>query len=489
MELRLTSKQIKALTTPGKYRVATNLALRVYPSGQRAWSFEYKWGDEPRAFTLGSVDDIPLTEALDLAKHWRAVRQKGNDPKREFDRQRRTAVSAKRFDACAMAWFAVREQRVADGTLDSRTVRINRGVYAHLAATALARTVAEDVDIDHVLEATKPLWQTKRGVCYAALRLVENVLDFATANGWRTSGRENPARKSIHKAAGLPPLKRSTPRRAMHHDDVAAFVRALLEVANAPLRFTVCGKVRIARSDITSRRYATAILLLLATAVRPHNVAQARREHFDLKRKLWHIPGHMMKGRRAEPPDDHYVPLTDFAISIVEAALSRLDGEPTGPLFPIPRGPVRRFNLDRDHIVDLVAAECMLYSIGYATREARRDRRGRVDYRYILPFDKHGFRGCISTWANDQSIRNALGELVPRFGDRDVDRVLAHKATSDQTAEGHYNFAQALARRRAILDAFTAEVILRNPNAAVAANADDNIIPFKNAVRVRRNAP
>ena len=80
------------------------------------------------------------------------------------------------------------------------------------------------------------------------------------------------------------------------------------------------------------RRMALALRLILVTAQRPGEVAQARIEEFDLERRIWTIPPEHIKTEPKASTHVHLVPLSDLAVEIVQE-LIKLAG-PRPCLFP-----------------------------------------------------------------------------------------------------------------------------------------------------------
>ena len=144
-------------------------------------------------------------------------------------------------------------------------------------------------DVTAVLE---PIWRTKTETAKRKRGRIEAVLDYATAQGWRSG--ENPARWRGHLSNILPPPRRIA--RAEHHAalpwaEIAAFMtelRAHSGVAALALEFTIL------------------------TAARTGETLGAIWPEVDLDAALWIVPDERMKVGR-----EHRMPLSPAAIGVL----------------------------------------------------------------------------------------------------------------------------------------------------------------------------
>ena len=74
------------------------LALRVEPTGYRAWKVIYRHGNRPRWFHLGAADSISLTEARRLAAEIMLEVARGHDPQAERKAKRMAGTFAEVAD-------------------------------------------------------------------------------------------------------------------------------------------------------------------------------------------------------------------------------------------------------------------------------------------------------------------------------------------------------------------------------------------------------
>ncbi|MGC4031634.1 MAG: site-specific integrase [Tepidisphaeraceae bacterium] len=152
---------------------------------------------------------------------------------------------------------------------------------------------------------------------------------------------------------------------------------------------------------------ALATKFLLLTMTRTGETRLARKEEIHLDEKIWRIPAERMKMAR-----DHWVPLSDQALEILDEALS-FGGD---YIFP---SPIRNSRPISENTI-LYA----LYDMGY---------RGRLT--------GHGFRATASTILNEKGYHSQA-----------IERQLAH--VDRNTVRASYNHAEFLTERRQILQAW-----------------------------------
>ena len=84
---RLTAKQIKSLTTPGRHRADPTLYLVVQPSGAKSWIQRLTIDGRRRDIGLGGYPVIGLAEARTKAFENRHLVATGRDPLAEKRRR------------------------------------------------------------------------------------------------------------------------------------------------------------------------------------------------------------------------------------------------------------------------------------------------------------------------------------------------------------------------------------------------------------------
>lgn len=292
----LSPLEVRNLSEPGTHFVGgvAGLALKIKDTGTKSWVLRAMVGSKRRDFGLGGFPDVTLALAKDAAREARAKIRAGIDPIEEA-RQARSALKASQasaitFQKAAEAYIKAHK----DGWRNEKHTKQWTATLTAYAYPKIGALLVQDVELPQVLSVLEPIWTTKTETASRLRGRIEQVLDWATARGYRQG--LNPARWRGHLDKLLP--KPSKVARVEHHDalpvsEVGAFIAALRKQEGIG---------------------AKALELAILTAARSGEVRGARWSEFDLKAGLWIVPGHRMKAGR-----EHRVPLSPEAVSILEA--------------------------------------------------------------------------------------------------------------------------------------------------------------------------
>ena len=275
---------------PGRYGDGGNLYLYVRENGSRAWLVRYTLpGRKARDMGLGCAEDVSLADARELARQARLLLQQGKDPLEERHAEQQASVEAgmtfkevgeKYIAAHTPGWKSPKHAAQWTSTLESYAY----GTVGNLAVSA--------VRVSHILKILEPIWATKNETASRLRGRIENILDYAGAQGWRTG--DNPARWKGHLNNLLPaPGKVATVEHhpALPWQECPAFMRELST-----------------RPGVA----AQALQLTILTAARNSEITLAVWSEFDLEGKIWTVPAIRMKNEI-----EHRVPLCDMAIAIL----------------------------------------------------------------------------------------------------------------------------------------------------------------------------
>jgi integrase len=306
---KLSTLAIARLSRPGNHADGGNLYLRIQPEGSKSWVFRFKrrnpvtGKDKTTWVGLGSLELVSLAEARARALEYRKLLRNGGDPL-AAERARRAGhaggrpffeVMAAYLEAHRAGWRSEKHAREWQTTLEQHAARL-----LPISVTA--------IDTGAVLAVVRPIWNEKTETASRLRGRIENVLDYATARGWRVG--ENPARWRGHLDKLLPP--RSKVAAVTHH---------------AAVPWQDIGRVmaRLAESQGTAAR---CLQFLILTAARSGEARGARWNEIDLDAALWTVPAERMKAGR-----DHRVPLSEPALAILREMMP-LKRRPDGLVFP-----------------------------------------------------------------------------------------------------------------------------------------------------------
>jgi integrase len=380
---KLTATKLRTLVQPGTYGDGEGLYLQVRGPRNRSWLFRYKLNRKPRLMGLGRAADLTLAEAREAAQAARRLVRQGIDP---IDRRRaeRASTGLNTFREVAEAyirahspgWRNAQHREQWQRTLESYA-------YPILGSLGVAT-----IDTGAIMRVLEPIWRGKTETAGRLRGRIEAVLDYASANGWRTG--DNPARLRGHLSKLLPARSKIAP--VKHHpalpwQQIRTFMRDLQQqqsVSALALRFTIL------------------------TAARTGEVIGARWSEIDATGKVWCIPGARMKSGR-----DHRVPLSDDALDVLrEMEKLRTEDSDKAPVFP---GSKRGIPLSNMAMLMLL----------------RRMRKGRLTV--------HGFRSTFRDWCAETT--NYPREVA--------EAALAH--TLNDKTEAAYQRADLIEKRRRLM--------------------------------------
>jgi integrase len=291
---RLSAAKVAKETKPGLYADGGGLYLRI-TAGKKAgkrWVFLYRRPADGKRCEIGfgGTSAVPLAKARKKADEARALVADGKDPLASRQAAQRMPTFGELADqhvkAMGQSWSNPKHRAQWEMTLK---------VYAKPLRDKPVNAIATA----DVLEVLRPIWQTIPETASRVRGRIENVLDAAKVQGFRSG--ENPAAWRGHLKLILPARPKLTRghHAAMAIDDLPEFMASLRT-----------------RPAVAARCLEFAIL----TAARSKEALGARWYEMDLAAKVWTIPPldpvtgeKRMKGGRP-----HRVPLSDRAVAILQ---------------------------------------------------------------------------------------------------------------------------------------------------------------------------
>lgn len=275
------------LKTKGKAKIGDGggLWLFIDSKDNRRWVFRYKINSRSREMGLGSLDDVPMAKARQLATQCRELRAEGKDPITVRESERDAVLT---FDECAQGYIEAHSACWVD-----RYTRNWVSTIKTYVSPVIGNLPVSTIETAHVMRILKPIWYEKTVTANHIRNRIERILSWAKASGYREG--QNPAMWRDHLEHKLPKKKRIHKKKhfpAMPYQQVGEFMRELPDEVQ-------CNALR----------------LLILTASRTGAVVGARRS--EVVGNTWTIPAERMKGRV-----EHRVPLSDQALALIEG-----DGE------------------------------------------------------------------------------------------------------------------------------------------------------------------
>jgi integrase len=257
------------------------LMLDVKPSGSKSWVVRLQSGGKRRDYGLGSLKDVGLSEARELARDYRKKLRLGIDP--NAGRQAVSAIptfaeaAGTVHDEHKLSWRNGKHQAQWLATLKS------------YAFPAIGKLPVNEVESGMVRDLLAEIWLTKPETARRVRQRVGAVLDYAHGKGWR----EPFVMSAVNRA--LPRQPRKSGRfEAMPYADVPAFLAQLHERESM-------GRL--------------ALQALILTAARSGEIRLARWSEVDFDKQTWTIPAERMKAGKV-----HVVPLSVAAVGVFKRA-------------------------------------------------------------------------------------------------------------------------------------------------------------------------
>ncbi|UZV40253.1 integrase [Acidovorax phage Acica] len=291
----LTALEVSRLKAEGSHAVggASGLYLRI-EGGSRSWVLRYVFARARRRMGLGSYPGVSLAAARDDARAALKLRDSGKDPLvvREAARESVRLEAAQRvpFDEAAAEY--IREHESTWRSI--KHTQQWRSTLASYASPHFGHVAVSEIDQAQVLRALSPIWKVKTETATRLRGRIEQILDWATAHGYRTG--TNPARWRGQLEHILADPSKVAP--VKHHPAVG--------VSDLPAVYQ-----QIAAIEGQSAR---ALCFLVLTAARSGEVRGATWAEFDLDGALWVVPPERMKGKK-----EHRVPLSRQAVALLKA--------------------------------------------------------------------------------------------------------------------------------------------------------------------------
>ena len=308
----LSAIEVSRITKPGLQAVGgvAGLSLQVTKTGSRSWILRVIVGSKRRDIGLGGYPDVSLKQARELARDSRLKIRKGIDPVEERRAAKAqliaTQISQITFDEAVKIFLALKNHEFKN----KKHAALWESTLRTYASPTIGTLPVSEIDLPHIRQILEPIWMEKTETAKRLRGRIENVLNWATVNKYRTG--ENPARWKGHLDNVLPKPSKVTKvkhHKALPREELGLFIKNLKQ-----------------REGVAAK----ALEFLILTAARSGEVRGATWSEIDLESGLWIIPAERMKAEK-----EHQVPLSKEAIKLLKALPTIKNNE---HLFPAPRG-------------------------------------------------------------------------------------------------------------------------------------------------------
>ncbi|QEE12280.1 integrase arm-type DNA-binding domain-containing protein [Bartonella krasnovii] len=285
---RLNARSVATLGA-GKYNDGAGLLLHKRKDGGAQWIYRYTLHGRRREMGLGTLRNVSLKKARELANQWRSVLHEGRDPIQERNKQKREAISNLHYlkDIALDAFESRKAELKGDGKNGKWFTPLRLYILPKLGCLPVS-----EITQTEIRNTLAPIWHTKATTAEKALIRLNICLKHAAALGLdvdlqATEKARALLGKQLHKTQNIP---------AMDWKDVPAFYK------------TLCQKTAITQ---------LALRLLILTGVRTFPLRHIRED--QIEDDVWTIPAENMKGKR-DATTEFRVPLSTEALKIIEQA-------------------------------------------------------------------------------------------------------------------------------------------------------------------------
>ncbi len=359
-------KRLKPREKPYKLADERGLYVMVMPDGALWWRFRYGYAGREKLISFGTYPDTSLKLARQKRDTARSELAAGIDPSAK--RQAEKLARADTFEAVAREWLALREEKLAENTLDKATWTFETFVFPHIGSRPIGQIVPADL-----LKLLRRIESRgKHETAHRTRQRCSQVFRFAVASG-RAS--RDPA---ADLKGALAPVKVESHAAIVEPKRIGELLRAIDGYQGQPAAMA-------------------ALKLAPLVFVRPGELRGAEWSEFDLEAGEWRIPANRMKMR--EP---HLVPLSSQAIAILKELQKHTSERRL--LFPSLRS--------KDRPMSDNTLNAALRRLGYAGDE----------------HTAHGFRSTASTRLNELGFPPDVIELQLAHAERNKVRAAYNRA-------------------------------------------------------------
>jgi integrase len=373
----------------GVYGDGGNLWLQVTNGGAgKSWLFRWteRGTGRDRVMGLGSLFDVDVEEARDLARTYRRQLKAGKDPKVERD--------GAAFDAAAKLGLVKTVREVFDEWYEAKIAhrshhtkkQVVRRIVRYVLPT-IGDMPIEKVNADTLLDVVglRRLWMEQNPTAVHLHSFLKRMFSFAIASKYYPG--DNPAAWEDHLEHRLPAsrdIHKVTHHPSLDYKDVGRFLEAVRRYEDRSIR---------------QMGHPTVALLcewVVLTGVRISEARLATWGEIDEGTAIWTIPpdreGHKVREITGEP---HLVPITKPMWAVLREMKARYpDHAPDALIFPSPRS--------AEHVW---GSGNIPFNVGSTRLFVARSLKWDID------ITTHGFRSTLLNWAKANNWSKELRDL------------------------------------------------------------------------------
>lgn len=312
-----TDRQIQSLKPKERaYRVLEKandrgFGVQVTPAGSKIFFQYYSINGKEKYFTIGKYPEWRLPDAREKSREIAGIIKKGIDPREEIARKEAEALGVGTVKKLCEYYIVTLRNRGAYSA-DNVERCLNNDIV-----NAIGNRAANSVETKDIVEIL-----SRKGEARTQANRLRGYIHAAYEVGFKHDYDPHRPDKTLRFELKYNPVTRvpkdtsaeRTRDRALSWKDIRTLYRAPVSQISLPCKL--------------------ACMLMLCTGQRVIEITGSRRSEFDLTEKLWVIPWERIKtNKKSQSKRPHVVPLTDFAIDIIQQAYA-LNGDRGDFLFP-----------------------------------------------------------------------------------------------------------------------------------------------------------
>lgn len=258
--------------------------LRIYPTGEKSWIFEYRAGEGGRRvakkrITIGKVTDFTADGARKAADSLRSAVKTGSDPQGEKSRQREASTVADLADAFLNEHVAAKRK--------ASTAAHYRDVLERLVVPILGRRKAKDVTRAEV---------AKLHLAYSATPFQANRILAVLGSMYTFGARHGLVPEDQNPVRGIERFKEEPRERLLSPNELERLGAAIREAETVGVPWITDPSKKAKhlpkamRETVLGEHAAAALRLLIFTGARLREILHLQWEHVDLERGLLLLP-------------------------------------------------------------------------------------------------------------------------------------------------------------------------------------------------------
>jgi integrase len=267
------------------------LYILIKPNGSKGWRLKYLFERKENRLSLGVYPIVGLADARIKRDEFKKMLASGINPsdKRKENKAQikiELAEEANSFENVANEFLEKQKLRIGEKTHEKKVGRLKNHVFGPIGAKKI-----DDVTIQDILLIIRKIEaKGQNETAHRILNLINQVYQYGLTVG---RAKHNIA-ADINARLALDPI-------VVKHMPTIVEPTLIKQFLNGLDRYSGTLAVQ------------TALKLMPYVALRPANIRAAEWKEFDFEKKIWRIPAEKIKMK-----SDHYVPLTDRMIEIVE---------------------------------------------------------------------------------------------------------------------------------------------------------------------------